>query len=422
MTNHNEDKAPTLHSTRHTTGATRPPTERNAPALADQDAPVSVERAARASAERADGIAVERGVRVSAERDDRVFVGRGVRVPVERADGMPAEQGVRVSVERDAWVSVERGARVSAERDAPVSAERADGIPVERDDRVFVGRGVRVPVERADGMPAERGVRVAAERDGRIPVDLWLVRSPGPVGGGRRLAVAELDGRERSRAAGFLRPRDGLLYTAAHIALRRLLAAVLGVSPQDVAYVRELCPGCGAPHGRPAVRPGPEPAPHFSLSHSGGCALVAVAPAPVGVDIQRRPTERATEVCVGLLHPGERAELEALPRDRRAAALGQLWARKEAYLKGIGTGLERPAHADYLGTPGHGPWRRPPHWTVLDLSRAPAHAAVAVPGVPALPLRIRPLPAEWLHEGDAAPALAGIAHLTRAVRVKETTT
>ncbi|MFJ3795690.1 4'-phosphopantetheinyl transferase family protein [Streptomyces sp. NPDC090088] len=358
MTNHSEDKAPTAHSTRHTTGAPRQPAERNAPVPAEQDAPVSVERDARASVERADGIAVE--------RDDRVFVGRGVRVPVERADGMPAE--------------------------------------------------------RADGMPAERGVRVSAEQDARIPVDLWLVRSPVPAGGGRRLAVAELDGRERSRAAGFLRPRDGLLYTAAHIALRRLLAAVLGLAPEDVAYVRELCPGCGAPHGRPAVRPGPAPAPHFSLSHSGGCALVAVAPAPVGVDIQRRPTERATEVCVGLLHPGERAELEALPRDRRGAALGQLWARKEAYLKGIGTGLERPAHADYLGTPGHGPWRRPPHWTVLDLSRAPAHAAVAVPGAPALPLRIRPLPAEWLHEGDAAPALAGIAHLTRAVRVKETTT
>ncbi|MFJ3770994.1 4'-phosphopantetheinyl transferase family protein [Streptomyces sp. NPDC090075] len=350
MTNHSEDKAPTAHSTRHTTGATRQPAERNAPVPAEQDAPVSVERDARAS------------------------------------------------------------------------VERADGIAVERDDRVFVGRGVRVPVERADGMPAERGVRVSAEQDARIPVDLWLVRSPVPAGGGRRLAVAELDGRERSRAAGFLRPRDGLLYTAAHIALRRLLAAVLGLAPEDVAYVRELCPGCGAPHGRPAVRPGPAPAPHFSLSHSGGCALVAVAPAPVGVDIQRRPTERATEVCVGLLHPGERAELEALPRDRRGAALGQLWARKEAYLKGIGTGLERPAHADYLGTPGHGPWRRPPHWTVLDLSRAPAHAAVAVPGAPALPLRIRPLPAEWLHEGDAAPALAGIAHLTRAVRVKETTT
>ncbi|MET9083500.1 4'-phosphopantetheinyl transferase superfamily protein [Streptomyces sp. NPDC004237] len=350
MTNHSEDKAPTIHSTRHTTGATRQPAERHAPVPAEQDAPVSVERDARAS----------------------------------------------------------------VERDAPVSAER--------DDRVLMGRGVRVPVERADGIPAEGGVPVSAERDDRIPVDLWLVRPQFTPGTGRRLAVAELDARERSRAAAFLRPRDGLLYTAAHIALRRLLAAVLGLAPEDVAYVRELCPGCGAPHGRPAVRPGPAPAPHFSLSHSGGCALVAVAPAPVGVDIQRRPTERATEVCVGLLHPGERAELEALPRDRRGAALGQLWARKEAYLKGIGTGLERPAHADYLGTPGHGPWRRPPHWTVLDLSRAPAHAAVAVPGAPALPLRIRPLPAEWLHEGDAAPALAGIAHLTRAVRVKETTT
>ncbi|MFF7978894.1 4'-phosphopantetheinyl transferase family protein [Streptomyces sp. NPDC007901] len=406
MTNHSEDRAPSTRSARPATGTARQP--------AEQDAPVPVDRDTRVPVERADEIPAERGVRVSAELDARVFVGRGVRVPVERADRIPVDRGVRVSAELDARVPADGDTQVPAELDARVSVAQDARVTVERDDWVSVEQDVRVSAERDD--------RVSAAQDDRIPVDLWLVRPPVPHGGGRRLAVAELDARERSRAAGFLRPRDGLLYTAAHIALRRLLAAVLGLAPEDVAYVRELCPGCGAPHGRPAVRPGPAPAPHFSLSHSGGRALVAVAPVPVGVDIQRRPTERATEVCAGLLHPGERAELEALPQDRRSAALGQLWARKEAYLKGIGTGLERPAHADYLGTPGHGPWRRPPHWTVLDLACAPAHAAVAVPGAPALPLRIRPLPAEWLHEGDAAPALAEIAHLTRAVRVKETTT
>ncbi|MEU1272705.1 4'-phosphopantetheinyl transferase superfamily protein [Streptomyces sp. NPDC005799] len=249
--------------------------------------------------------------------------------------------------------------------------------------------------------------------DGPVAVDLWLVRYPTRHSTGRRLAVAELDAQERTRADSFLRPRDALLYTAAHIALRRLLAAALGLTPEDVSYVRESCPGCGRPHGRPALRPGPSPALHFSLSHSSGRALVALATAPVGVDIQRTPSAAATEACVRLLHPGERAELEATPQDRRGAAFGQLWARKEAYLKGIGTGLERPAHADYLGTPGPGPWRRPPHWTVLDLFAGPAHAAaVAVPGTPAQPLPVRPLPPEWLYEGAAARVVAPITRRT----------
>jgi 4'-phosphopantetheinyl transferase len=278
--------------------------------------------------------------------------------------------------------------------------------------------------------------RAKADPSDRVAVDLWLVRHPAPNGTGRRLVVDELDAQERSRAASFQRPRDALLYTAAHIALRRLLAATLGLAPQDVAYVREACPGCGGPHGRPVLWPGPEarghePAVHFSLSHSSGRALVGVASAPIGVDIQRIPSARTTEICTSLLHPGERTELESLPQSRRGAAFGQLWARKEAYLKGLGTGLERPLYADYLGTGGRTAWLRPPHWTVLDLPSGPAHtAAVAVLGTPAGPCTVRPLPAEWLYEDedagggedDAVRVLARIARLTAVAHLKETLT
>lgn len=274
--------------------------------------------------------------------------------------------------------------------------------------------------------PADRAADSAA--DDRVAVDLWLVRHPVPHGAGRRLVVAELDDQERARAGALPRPRDALLFTAAHIALRRLLAGALGLAPREVAYVREPCPRCGGPHGRPALRPapgarGPEPTLHFSLSHSSGRALVALAAVPVGVDIQRMPSAETTDVCTRLLHPGERAELDELPPGERGAAFGQLWARKEAYLKGLGTGLERPLHADYLGSSVREPRLRPAGWTVLDLPCGPAHgAAVAVLGTPEDPCTVRPLPAEWLYEADAARVLAEIAHLTTAVPVKETPT
>jgi 4'-phosphopantetheinyl transferase len=50
-----------------------------------------------------------------------------------------------------------------------------------------------------------------------------------------------------------------------------------------------------------------------------------------------------------------------------------LWTRKEAYLKGLGTGLGRDLALDYLGTAA--PELRPPDWHVADLPMPPGHAA-----------------------------------------------
>ncbi|MFE6984875.1 4'-phosphopantetheinyl transferase family protein [Streptomyces griseus] len=196
----------------------------------------------------------------------------------------------------------------------------------------------------------------------------------------------ELDDRERRRAASFLRPRDAALYVCAHLALRHVLGARLGVAPGDVRLTRAPCPGCGGPHGRPVLE-GSSPAVRFSLSHSEGTALVAVAETAVGVDVQGLPGTDTVDVCLPALHPDERAELTQEPVGALPAAFGQLWARKEAYLKGLGTGLGRSPSLDYLGTRVH---RRPDGWTVTDLACGPHHrAAVALrePAPVAVPVR-----------------------------------
>ncbi|MBK3525431.1 MULTISPECIES: 4'-phosphopantetheinyl transferase family protein [Streptomyces] len=231
-------------------------------------------------------------------------------------------------------------------------------------------------------------------------MDLWLLRCPEP-GAPTGLLAGQgvpdvldvrdvLDAAERKRAATLRRPADRALYVASHLALRTLLGAYLCVPAREVVLVREPCPGCGGPHGRPAV-PGTPPPLHFSLSHSHGLALIGVASVPVGVDVQRVPGPGTVDACAPLLHPAERAELDRLPPGARPGAFAQLWARKEAYLKGIGTGLSRPASADYLGADTRS---RPHGWTVTDLPRADAHtAAVAVlgtapPAVRRLPVRL----------------------------------
>lgn len=94
-----------------------------------------------------------------------------------------------------------------------------------------------------------------------------------------------LDHGERLRAARLTRADDRRSYVVAHVLLRELLGEHLGVAPQDVAYTREPCRCCGAPHGRPALERPRRPL-HFSLSRSAGMVMIAVAGAPVGADIE----------------------------------------------------------------------------------------------------------------------------------------
>ena len=177
-----------------------------------------------------------------------------------------------------------------------------------------------------------------------------------------------LDAGERERAARFLREADRDRYTASHLLLRRILARYTGTRPELLRFTREDCPCCGAPHGRPALAD-PAPGIHFSLSHAGALALVAVATQPVGADVEALPSAESVAGLVSVLHPAEQAELVA--EGRTPGAFARLWTRKEAYLKGLGTGLGREPNLDYVGDRQPGP----PGWTLADVPAPPGFAA-----------------------------------------------
>ena len=111
---------------------------------------------------------------------------------------------------------------------------------------------------------------------------------------------------------------------------RRVVAARLGVTPESVEIGH-------APSGAPGVL---APASSLKISVSGRadfCA-VAMAEAPVGVDIE---PSRAIEPPWSLLHSNERNALETLTSEARADAFLRLWTAKEAYLKALGLGFAR---------------------------------------------------------------------------------
>ncbi|MEU2236532.1 4'-phosphopantetheinyl transferase family protein [Streptomyces vietnamensis] len=203
-----------------------------------------------------------------------------------------------------------------------------------------------------------------------VPADgphTWILRVPAVDEPAPASLPPELDEAEADRAGSFVQPLDRQRYVAAHLALRRLLARYTGIPPGRIRLGRS-----GGPRGKPLLLDAPVPL-HFSLSHSHGLIAIAVAGRPVGVDVQALPSPERVEACLPALHPAEREELAGLPTAERLVEFGRLWTRKEAFLKGLGTGLARPPAADYLGrraTP-----EGPEGWIVRDLPTHPGYAA-----------------------------------------------
>ncbi|WP_167761388.1 4'-phosphopantetheinyl transferase family protein [Duganella callida] len=144
--------------------------------------------------------------------------------------------------------------------------------------------------------------------------------------------AAVLHPEEEARAQRYRTPRLAQHYRRGRSMLRLLLARQSGGDPARIA-LRYGWAGKPEADGLSC---------HFNLSHSGRQALIALAPYPVGVDIESTAhanismTELAGLVC----HPDEQAALAALAPLQREDFLYRLWVQKEAYCKALGTGLQ----------------------------------------------------------------------------------
>ncbi|UNZ16735.1 4'-phosphopantetheinyl transferase superfamily protein [Streptomyces sp. 891-h] len=184
-------------------------------------------------------------------------------------------------------------------------------------------------------------------------------------------ALAPLSAHEQERAAAFVRQADRDRYVVAHLALRRELGALLRLDPAEVRLTRADCPVCGGPHGRPTVPGDPV---HFSLSHAGDVVMMAFAAVPVGVDVEEYPRVASARETMSALHPREQAELAAV-EDAEAlpAVFARCWTRKEAYLKGTGSGLGEDLSVTYVSALDEP--APVPGWQLTDLPAPSGYAA-----------------------------------------------
>jgi 4'-phosphopantetheinyl transferase len=197
-------------------------------------------------------------------------------------------------------------------------------------------------------------------------------------------ALAEtLSPDERARSRGFRLERDARRFVVARACLRATVAHRLDVPSSLLRF------GCG-PAGKPYLR-GPQSHRQlqFNVAHADGVAVYATAfNRAVGIDIERiRPLPDLDLVAERFFSPFEREVLASLPSHRRSAAFYRCWTRKEAYLKCLGTGLDRPLDsfdvafaegepAALLRVAGH--VHEPARWSMASLELWPGHAAAVV--------------------------------------------
>jgi 4'-phosphopantetheinyl transferase len=180
----------------------------------------------------------------------------------------------------------------------------------------------------------------------------------------------------------------------ARAALRIALSRWLTCSPSELTLVRD-------PYGKPSLANtgNGDGSPHFNLSRSGDCCLIAVTTiGPIGVDVEHVVAFPELEAIV--TRRFARQEADAILRlrgERRLRAFYNCWTRKEAYLKAKGMGLASALDAITVAVDEAQPSilaledDDPDAWTLATIRPGPdLIGAVVVRGSPTLPAQVVP--------------------------------
>ena len=175
---------------------------------------------------------------------------------------------------------------------------------------------------------------------------------------------ATLSGEERDRAA---RPRfaiDRRRFVVARGALRDILGRYLGMDPGRLSFVYNAFgkPELGLTSGKRLK---------FNLSHSAGCALVAITEdAEVGVDLEYiRPELDHKDIARIFFSAAELDQLDRVPSHAQSQAFFESWTKREAFVKARGEGL------DSDGSHGDTTERR---WSLFTIQPAPSYVGALV--------------------------------------------
>ena len=107
-----------------------------------------------------------------------------------------------------------------------------------------------------------------------------------------------------------------------------------GIDPEKIEITREKCGRWTAPEIC------------VSLSQTQGAVAVAISDSPVGIDIEEIKERDITALSRRALTEREREELDMAPPEDRLTRFYEIWCKKEAYFKTLGSSAFVPNKTD----------------------------------------------------------------------------
>ncbi|WP_136513259.1 4'-phosphopantetheinyl transferase family protein [Geomonas edaphica] len=163
--------------------------------------------------------------------------------------------------------------------------------------------------------------------------------------------------------------------------VREVLAGLLRVEPREVEFSE-------GEFGKPFLRGEDElqDGRRFNVSHSGGMLLLAATRGcEIGVDLEEIREDLAFRpMAERYFSLREKEELFGLDPAEQLEAFYRCWTRKEAYMKGTGSGFSQPSTGfDVSLLPGEQPAmlahrgdpREVERWSIVDLDAGPGYCA-----------------------------------------------
>lgn len=136
---------------------------------------------------------------------------------------------------------------------------------------------------------------------------------------------------EQQKADRFVQPAGKRCSLVSKHFLRSLISSILKIPAGEIQYGFN-------PYGKPLLDPI-----SFNLSHSGNLVVIALSEYPVGVDVEEIKSDFSyLDIMSSYFSTAEQHFIQEGQHPLLEFYI--LWTRKEAYLKGVGTGLTNDLH------------------------------------------------------------------------------
>ncbi len=163
--------------------------------------------------------------------------------------------------------------------------------------------------------------------------------------------------------------------------LRAIISFYTGRDPSEIQFAV-------SPHGKPNLCFPGQTGMEFSVSHSSGIILFAFTKGlPVGIDVETMRQElEHNMISSKYFSQLENQSILDLPQSLQKHAFFNCWTRKEAYLKGLGVGLQAPLQDFSVSVSPHEPAflidplpadNDGDPWQIVAIEPQPGYAAAA---------------------------------------------